>query len=94
VCKRKIGRACAQLVINEDLKLRETEKKDRNGNKAENIANNNIKMLYYCIVYVKENEREKNGSIDVELDHDIDVWIKWTLALEKIYINIHPIIIR
>jgi hypothetical protein len=37
---------------------------------------------------------KKNGSIDVELDHDIDVWIKWTLALEKIYINIRPIIIR
>ncbi len=95
VRKRKMGRACAQLVISEDLKLRETEKKDRNGNKSEDIANNNIKMLYYCIVYVKENEREKKWLHWCRIRSRHRCVDKMDFRIGKdIYINIHPIIIR
>jgi hypothetical protein len=39
-----------------------------------------------CVI---ENTREsERGKLpfDIELNHDINVWIRWTLELEKIYI--------
>jgi hypothetical protein len=37
---------------------------------------------------MKENTREKKLPFDIELNHDIDVWIRWTLELENIHIII------
>jgi hypothetical protein len=86
-----MGRACARLVIDEDFYLRKYKKKARE--KDDEIVYNDVETLSDCIIYMKKKKREEKSLFDIELNHDLDVWIRWTLELYKVHI-LHHIIRR